>query len=167
MKTLLTLVFALMLNGAVAQSSNPNLNAQLEQMKTYFLAEDFDNFANYTYPKILELMGGKTNLVQASQQSMQQMKSEGFEVLDLQFKDASGFLEKAGEKQCTVTQQITMKTPQGTVQSEYSLIGISSDNGANWTFMDTSGKSKATMLQYFPNLHPDLEIKPKTQQFLD
>jgi len=167
MKTFITLMLTLSVSAIFAQTKNNNLDAELQTMKRYFLAEDYDNFANYTYPKILELMGGKSTMVQATKQSMTQIKSEGFSIIDLKFKDVSNFLEKDGELQCTLRQLITMKTPKGTIASEYTLIGISEDKGVHWTFMDTSGKSKETMLKYFPNLHPNLIIKPKTQRFIE
>lgn len=149
------------------QTDNNKLNQQLLEMKKYFLAEDFESFANYTYPKILEMMGGKANMVTATKQAMEQMKSQGFEVVGLRFKDGSKALKQGGELQYSLVQTLTMETPKGKVESEYTLIAISSDGGDHWTFMDTSNKPKATMLQYFPNLHPDVDIKPTTQKMVE
>ncbi|MDT0622942.1 hypothetical protein [Croceitalea vernalis] len=136
-------------------------------MKKFFLAQDYENFANYTYPKVIEMMGGKSNMVKATKQGMNKMKNDGFSFTDLNFKSPSGFLKKDGELQCSLTQIIVMNTPQGKIESEYTLIGISRDNGQNWTFIDTSGKSKETMLKYFPNLHNDIIIKPKKQKLIE
>lgn len=149
------------------QTKNENLNSQLAKMKTLFLAEDYENFADYTYPKIIEMMGGKSNMVDATTQGMNKMKNDGFIVTDLDFKDASDFLEKDGELQCSITQLLIMKTPHGMIESEYTLIGISNDNGQNWKFIDTSGKDKETMLKYFPNLHNEIVIKQKKQKLVD
>ncbi|MEX0314298.1 MAG: hypothetical protein AB3N18_08985, partial [Allomuricauda sp.] len=77
------------------------------------------------------------------------------------------FLKKGNELQCSLTQIIVMQTPRGKIESEYTLIGISKDNGQNWTFIDTSGKDKETMLKYFPNLHNDIVIKPKKQKLIE
>ncbi len=160
------LAFAFTLNG-FAQTENKNLNQQLQEMKGYFLAEDYQSFANYTYPKILEMMGGKANMVSATKQAMEQMKSQGFEVVGLRFKDGSKVLKHDGEMQYSLLQVMTMQTPQGKVEAEYTLIAISEDGGDNWTFMDTSNKPKATMLKYFPNLHPDIDIQPATQKMVE
>ena len=151
----------------VAQTSNKNLNSQLQKMKTYLLAGDYENFADYTYPKVVEMMGGKSNMVSATKQAFQQMNNDGFFFTDVTFKDSSDFLKKNGELQCALTQVIRMKTPEGKIESEYSLLAISSDSGSNRTFIDTSGKDKETMLKYFPNLHSDISIKPKKQKFVE
>ncbi|MFH6601990.1 hypothetical protein ACEZ3G_00765 [Maribacter algicola] len=147
-----------------SQTENKNLNEQLGEMKKYFLAGDYDNFAEYTYPKVIEMMGGRSNMVNATKQAMDKMKNDGFTFKDLSFKDPSSFLKKDGELQCTLTQQLTMNTPQGKIESEYTLIALSSDDGLNWTFIDTSGKDKQTMLKYFPNLHKEIIIKPRKQK---
>ena len=152
---------------SLAQTDNSKLNAQLDEMKKYFLAGDYENFADYTYPKIIEMMGGKSKMVSATRQAMDRMQNEGFTFVDLIFKNPTGYLKKDGELQCSLTQQLTMNTPKGKIQSEYTLLAISGDQGQNWTFIDTSGKEKATMLHYFPNLHQDIVVKPKKQQFLD
>ena len=150
-----------------SQTKNENLNTQLGKMKKFFLAGDYENYANYTYPKLVEMIGGKANIVNATRQSMESMKDDGFSITSLTFEGASDFLTKGNELQCSFTQVIVMKTPQGTVEAKYTLIGISNDNGQNWTFLDTSGKTKETMLKYFPNLHNNIVIKPKEQRFID
>ena len=76
----------------VAQTSNKNLNSQLQKMKTYLLAGDYENFADYTYPKVVEMMGGKSNMVSATKQAFQQMNNDGFFFTDVTFKDSSDFL---------------------------------------------------------------------------
>ena len=82
-----------------AQTENKNLNTQLGEMKKLFLAEAYENFAKYTYPAVLEMMGGKANMVKVTKQAMTQMKNDGFTVVDLNFRDSSDFLKKGNELQ--------------------------------------------------------------------
>ncbi|MDT0606016.1 hypothetical protein [Croceitalea rosinachiae] len=162
-------ILILIINSALGftQTENKNLNSQLEEMKKFFLARDYESFANFTYPEVIKMMGGKSNMVKATEQAMNKMKNDGFSFTDLNFKSPSKFLKKDNELQCSLTQVIVMKTPRGKIESEYTLIGLSSDNGQNWTFIDTSGKDKETMLKYFPNLHNEIVIKPKKQKLVD
>lgn len=166
-KSILVSLLCLATTMAISQTSNDNLNGNLKKMRQYFLAEDYNNFSNYTYPKVLQMMGGKEKMVKATSASMNQMKNEGFSFIDVSFKDPSSFLKKDGELQCSLTQVLLMDTPKGKIQAEYTLIAVSEDDGKNWTFIDASGKSKETMLNYFPNLSGDIIIKPKTQKFLE
>lgn len=163
------LILVLMFNSAIgfAQTENENLNTQLGEMKKFFLTADYENFANYTYPGIIEMMGGKSEMVKITEETINQMKSGGFSFTDLNFKEPSGFLKKADELQCALTQIIVMQTPSGKIETETTLIAISDDNGQNWTFIDTSGKGKESMLMYFPNLHDDIVIKPRKQKTIE
>jgi hypothetical protein len=150
-----------------SQTENQKLNTQLEEMKGYFLVEDYENFSKFTYPKIIEMMGGKEKFIEVTKQGMNKIKNDGFTLIDISYKNGSALLEKDGELQCSLTQIITLKTPRGKIESEYTLIAISVDKGINWTFMDTSGKTLETMLKYFPNLNENLIIKPKSQKWVD
>jgi len=166
-KLFYSLLLSFSLLTALAQTSNENLNSQLQEMRKFFLAEDYANFINYTYPRLAEMAGGKENLIKLTKQSMEQLKNDGFKVVEIGFKDASDFYTKDNELQCTLRQVLIMDTPKGMIESEYTMIAISEDDGLNWTFLDTSGKEKATMLKYFPNLHEDIDIRPKEQKYLD
>jgi hypothetical protein len=163
-KKLWIIVLTVMCSFAFGQIEDKNLNAQLHEMRGYFLSEDLDSYCNYVYPKVIEIMGGKANLIKATRGMLHNMKKDGFTITNLSFKNPSAFLKKGDELQCTVTQIIVMDTPEGKIESEYTLIGISTDNGKKWKFIDTSGKDKATMQNYFPNLHDELVIKPKKQR---
>ena len=147
----------------LAQTANANLNLQLKTMKDLLFAENYEEFTTYVYPKVYQMMGGKDKMIEATKFALRKMKNDGFNFLDIQFSEPSKFIKKGNETQFTITQNLLMQTPKGKILGSYTLIGISNDNGKNWKFIDTSGKSKAIMLKYFPNLSPDLIIKDKTQ----
>ena len=166
-KNICIIILIFICSFSFAQTENENLNSQLGEMKELFLAENYEDYANYAYPKIIEMMGGKSNMVKGTKQLIDKMKNEGFSFIDVNFKNPTGFLKKEEELQFSLTQVIEMKTPKGKIESEYTLIGISIDNGLNWTFIDTSGQDKETMLNYFPNLHSEIVIKPKKQKLIE
>ena len=149
------------------QTSNDKLNSQLTEMRKFFLDENYEAFSNYTYPKVIEMMGGRDRMIEATRNGINKMKDDGYQIIDISYKDPSQFLEQDQELQCSLTQEITMQLPQGKIIAEYTLIAISNDNGQNWKFLDTSGQSKETMIKYFPNLNPDIVIKDKTQKMVD
>lgn len=166
-KSISLILFLLCFSGAYAQSENTQLNKQLSEMREYFLAEDYDSFANFTYPKIIEMMGGKQNMVNLTKQAIDGLKAQNISFAALNYADASQIFEKGGELQCTVVQETILNTPNGKIQSLSALIGISKDGGQNWTFIETSGKDKKALSAVFPNLHEDLVIPPSSQKMLD
>jgi hypothetical protein len=167
MKHPVLLFIALISLNLNAQTDHESLNAQLESMSSAFLNEDYKAMADYTYPKILEMMGGKEAMIEATESTMSQMKSQGFTFLDIVFKEPSKLYEKNGDTQCVVTQVLVMETPQGKIQSESTLLAISEDEGENWVFIDSSGMPRASLESLYPNLHPDIEIKASKKSAVD
>jgi hypothetical protein len=150
-----------------AQTTNQNLNSQLQLMRKYFLEGNYKQFASFVHPEVSKMIGGKAAMIKTTENIISKMKDDGFSFVDLKFKNPSKFLKKGSETQFTITQEILMKTPKGKILAEYTLIGVSNDNEKNWKFIDTSGKSKETMRKYLPFLSKDLIIKPKTQKFIN
>ena len=150
-----------------AQTENENLNSQLGEMKKSLLEGDYENYTNYVYPKLIELVGGKENMRIATESGINSMKAGGLSIIDLRFKDANKFLKKGEELQCSLTQVTVMQTPDGKIEEEYALIAISDDKGDNWTFINTDGKDKETVLKAFPNLHSDIVIKQSKQKKIE
>jgi hypothetical protein len=141
-----------------AQTDNKDLDTQLETMKTAFMEKDYATFVDFTYPKVIEMMGGKEKMVETTSASIAKMESQNFIISSIAFKDPSELMEHNGDLQCAITQVLVMDTPNGKVQSERALIAISKDNGKNWVFLDSSGMPRASLENFYENLHPDLNL---------
>ena len=150
-----------------SQTKNTSLNQQLKEMNNVFFKGDYKTFLKYTYPKVIEMMGGNENFIKITTEKMKMLKNDGFNLIKITYKNPSNFFTKNNELQCSLIQEILIDTPKGRILAEYTIIAISSDGGNNWTFLDTSGKSKSEMLGYFPNLSSDLIIIDKTQKFIN
>jgi len=150
----------------LAQTENNNLNEQLSEMKTAFENKDYSVIADYSYPKIVDMMGGKEKMIEVTTNSMEKMESQGFVIEELSFKDASGFMEHSGDLQSTITQVMVMQTPEGKIESTSTMVAISEDDGENWVFLNASGMSKETVKSFYENMHPELEIKKSEKKNL-
>ncbi len=150
-----------------AQTDNENLNTQLENMRSAFMEKDFAIVADYTYPKVLEMMGGKENMIEVSAASIAKMESQNFIVKSISYEKPSEFLKHNGDLQCAITQIMVMSTPNGNVQNKTVLIAISKDEGENWVFLDTSGMPRASVEDFYENLHPELNLDRGGKKMLD
>jgi hypothetical protein len=149
-----------------AQTDNKNLNTQLETMKTAFLSKDYAIVADLTFPKVLDMMGGKDKMIEVTASTISSMEEQGFKFESIAFKAPSNFLKHNGDLQCTVIQVLVMDTPNGKVQSETTVLAISEDDGENWVFLDSSGMPKASLQSFYENLHPDIVIEPSQKKNL-
>ena len=136
------------------------IQEQGEKMAKSLIENDFNSFSNYTHPKIIEMIGGKEQLVKTLEKGMKEMRSEGIEFISITIGNPSQIYKIESELQCTVPQSIEMKVPDGRIVANSTLIAISNDNGKNWYFIDTEKKDIQTLKKIVPNLSEKLVIPP-------
>jgi len=154
-------------NGQTKSDKSSNytetIKSQAETMRQLMLKEDFSAFAKFTYPKVIEMMGGKEKMVEVMKRGSQQMESEGTKFLNVTIGEPSKIITTGSELQCTLPQTIEMKVANGKLITKSTLIAISTNNGKNWYFLDTSGKNIQTMHKILPNLSTELVISDKKE----
>ena len=150
-----------------AQTTNENLNSQLNEMKTSFLSGEYSGIVKYTFPKVVEMMGGNEAMLSTTQATMDKMKAAGYTFEDISFTSPSEFVEQNGFSQCTLNQVLIMTTPDGKIESTTTMLAVSGDKGKNWTFLDASGVPSDLIPTIFPDLHPDLIISPAERKNID
>ncbi len=162
--------FLLFLTACNAQTKNTDYSKaiveQAEMMGELLVKKDFDSFCKYTYPKIVEMMGGKQKMIEVLENGVKEMQKEGTAFLNVSFGVPSDVITTENELQCTIPQTIEMKVPDGRLVSQSTLVAISTDKGINWYFVDTSGKDIETMKKTLPNLSAELVIPKKTKPVL-
>lgn len=167
MKKIATLILIIIFNVSYSQTTNTNLNNQLQLLRKYSLEKKYKEVLGFTHPEVIKMFGGQEKMIQMTTAQLKKMENDGFSILDITYKEPSNFFKVGKETQVTIRQEILMKSPKGKILGGYTIIGISKDDGKNWKFIDTSGKSKEMMLKYFPNLSPEIVIKPKTKKIID
>lgn len=148
---------------AQVPAASQNIKAQATKMANALLAEDYKTFAKYTYPKILQAVGGADKMASMLSNGTVQMKSQGMSFSKIALEDPSKIVAVGKELQSTITQHLTIKASDGNLVTTSTLIAFSSDNGVNWTFVDASNKDPQTLKKMLPNLSPTIVI-PAPQQ---
>ena len=139
---------------------------QAGMMAEAFTAKDYKRFVNYNHPVIIQLAGGKEGMITLLKTSIAEMEKEGFLILSCAAGKASRIVQYKDELQCTIPQTLQLKVPGGSMLTVSTLIGISSDKGVNWTFIDTQGKPLEELKKTFPGFSNDLVIPAKTAPVL-
>ena len=158
--SMLMMVFSIASNAQVKDATQ-HIKQQAEKMGAAFLASDYKTFASFTYPEIVKAMGGPAKMVETLEKSINDMKGVGMSFTKISFDDPSKLIRQGSEWQSTIPQHLEIKLKQGRVVTTSTLIAFSRDNGANWTFIDTSNKDIATLRKVLPNLSPSITIPPQ------
>jgi len=147
-------------NQAAKAENYPNLMARSQELMDAVAQKNYAKIVDLTYPKVIEVGGGREKLLAATTDEVKSMEAEGVIIISSTTSPPSQILHDAGAIFAVVPVTTKVKATGGTFQTEGSLIGISSDGGANWTFVDATGKDQTELKMVLPNLDK-LNIPPE------
>jgi hypothetical protein len=128
----------------------PALQAQAQEVNDAFRRRDFAHFVDLTYPKVIESAGGRDKMIAALAKGIKEMETEGVSVISSTAEAPIQIVHVAQWIYAVVPTTLKVKAKDGVFKTESSMIGISSDRGVNWTFIDAGGKDHTQLKNYLP-----------------
>jgi len=158
---LITLLLAVFFVGrAQTETAYKNLKLQVVKMTDAFISKDYKTFVSYNYRPMVQATGGPSKTAANISKAVDDLKTKGMEFSKITTDEPSKIIKNGSEYQATVTQHSALKLVQGRLEITSTLIAISADNGANWTFVDTANKDLTKLRRAMPNLSPSIVIPP-------
>lgn len=125
----------------------PNLKTQAEVIGEATLQGDFAKVVEFTHPRLIETFGNKEKLLASIKSEFEQIKKEGFAFESYKIENASEIKTVEKDLFAILPMILTIKIPDGRkARQESALIGISSDNGANWKFINSVNQETFKLL---------------------
>ena len=147
-----------------SQSGNyPNLVAQAQEVNDAFRRRDFARMLDMTYSKVVEAAGGRERMLESFTKEMKEMEAEGVTVLSSTAGAPTQIIHISGSVYAVLPTTLKVKARDGIFQTEGSMIGISSDGGKNWTFIDAGGKDQKELRRILPDAVDKLNLPPEKQ----
>lgn len=143
--------------------SYPSLEIQAKELIDALLRKDLDRFIDLTHPKVVELGGGREKMRATMKQQLEQTEAEGVAVLASSIGTPTQVIHDSGSIYVVMPNTLKVKAQAGTFQTESTLIGVSGDNGVNWTFVDASGKDDGELKKILPGVADKLNVPPAKQ----
>ncbi len=138
-------------------SSYPRLEAQAKEISDAFVRKDFQRFTGLTYPKLVRIAGGKEKFMKALAEEMKQEEAQGLHVLSSTPTDVIEFLKVSGSLYAVMPTTARMNMRGDLFESYGCMIGISSDKGEHWTFIDPGSRGLKDLL---PSVADKLTLCP-------
>ncbi|MBX2827509.1 MAG: hypothetical protein KTR22_05070 [Flavobacteriaceae bacterium] len=164
----LTTFFLLL--ATIGVSQNPyeaQITNDSRAMGKAFISQEYKSLAEYTYPLVVEMVGGKDGMIAILGDTMGKMKEQGLEFSKIEFGKPSQVHPAGDELHCLLLQTLHLKTPNGTVISNSYLLGISQNQGKKWYFLDVADLTNETVYEMFPEYNSELVIPAKQEpQFI-
>jgi hypothetical protein len=183
-KTFLVALFALLVfqfgcgrsntpaTGSSSSSSEkhyPSLKTQADQFNQASLTADDDKLVELTYPKLIELVGGREEFLANADTIRSEMESQQLRVLSATAEDPKDIIEVNNQIYAIVPVRMRMKAPEGVMVGRSFMIGVSEDRGENWKFVSAgSGQLDAEQLKLlFPAAAEKLHIPEDEESTLE
>jgi hypothetical protein len=135
---------------------NERLKSQAEEISKTLVNGDYDRLADLTHPKVLEMTGGREKMISVSKEFMDASKKQGIEIVSTTVGEPNESVPVGNELFATVPFSIVLKTPKGNLKQQSMVVGISSDNGANWKFVNGINQEKFN--EMFPEAAGKIKI---------
>ncbi len=132
--------------------------AQAQEVNDAFRRRDFSRMIDLTYPKVIEAAGGRDKMVAALTKGIKEMEDEGVVVLSSTAGNPTQIVHVAGAVYAVLPTTLKVKAQDGIFQTESSLIGISANKGASWTFIDAGGKDPSQLKSLLPDAADKLTL---------
>jgi hypothetical protein len=146
---------------AATVENYPALVTQAQEVNDAFRRRDFARMIDLTYPKAIEVAGGREKMIELLAKGMKEMEAEGVVVLSSSAAAPTQIVRASGSIYAVVPTTLKAKAQEGVFQTESAMIGISSDNGATWTFIDAGGKDQKELRSILPDIVDKLNLPPE------
>jgi DnaJ domain len=124
---------------------------------------NYARVVDLTYPKIVEMAGGREKAIDAVRRESEDMRARGDTIPIIEVSEPKEIIT-AGNRQFAIVPMTTrVKIPEGTVHLKGFLIAISSNSGNSWTFIDGTYLTKERLAQLLPDFPVQLPLPPSEQ----
>src|SRR5262245_8815089 len=138
------------------------LHLQAKAAAKATLSGDFEKLADLTFPKVVEAVGGKAKFVEAGNAFKQALTSKGWEIKEYKLSAPTETVGTEDHDFGLVKATLYMSLPQGKLIQKTYLLGISTDKGKTWKFVDGAGIADPKAKKLLPPLPKSLQL-PKLE----
>jgi hypothetical protein len=136
------------------------VRARVEEINNALLKEDFAKVADLTHPKVIQLIGGREKMISVMESETKEMRSQGFALRSVKVDDPSDPVAAGSDLFVVVPFLLEMKALGGKLVLKSFVIGVSSDRGKSWAFVNGDLDIKKVK-QVLPTLPDQLKLPEK------
>ena len=125
--------------------------------------------ADYTYPALIEMMGGRAAFMEASATALSELKNAGLTLESSTFGAISKTYVDGRRRICFLPQQLVFALRGQRLKSIGFLIAVHDPQAAApWTFLDSNGlrNNPALLWEFFPGLPKNVQLPPVRRERL-
>lgn len=140
--------------------------AQARTCSEAIFKEDFEKLLDMTHPRLVALAGGREPMLKRLRAEIDGMKSEGVTFDSSTITPPSALQRTKDGLFCLVPLTLRLKVKDRKIRTTSALVGMSTDGGKSWIFLDTTPGEKK-LRQLFPEIPKEIEIPKPVKPVLD
>ena len=143
---------------ATLAQDTTQLKKQANRFANATFNSDHKLVIDLTYPKLVELSGGRDSLQKLIVERIEALKKQGVIKFEGSVGSPGPFIKAGSQIHCLLPETLVLKMFNGHYVTRSYLLAISNDKGKSWTFLDV-GKMPGTVLRkLLPNYNDELVI---------
>ena len=157
---------ALLLATATSVGADPARDAAVRDgnsMYEAFRDGDLERFASYTYPGLINVLGGRARMLELLRKGQADMAAEGYRFTSGRVTTPAEVVTAGNELHALLPLTQILTAPGGELHVRGHLLGISADGGTTWTFIDTGRLTPENVRQVVPSFNPRLRLPGQAQ----
>jgi len=148
---------------ALAGEQADTAKKQAQQSADAQIKKDYATVVSFTHPVVIKAAGGKEALIKALEAAMKQVAEQGVSIEKTIIRGAEEPKKVGTALVSLVTQEVTVRMPDGKMVQESILLGYSYDGGKKWVFADTADMDEALYHRLFPELKGVIKLPAKKE----
>jgi hypothetical protein len=157
----------LIAQNATADPQMERIRQAAQENSTALTKGNYDRLVDLTFPKVVELIGGRKKMIELLRSGTEDMKAHGSELLGAEVAEPKEVITSGKRRFAIVPVTVRVKVPEGTLRSQGFLLAISMDEGKTWTFIDGAGLTKENLAQLIPDVPSQLALPAKEEPILE
>jgi hypothetical protein len=159
---------AIVLGCSLLAAEEPSTSATVKKLAETIgeatVKGDYAKVIDYTYEGLVKELGGKTEAIEATETLMKQLTDKGITFKSFKVGDPGEFFARGGNTFVIVPTTAEMGIPNGKIIAKSYLLGISSDGGKTWKFVEGFSLDKKDFRdRILPKLPDKLKLPEKQQ----
>lgn len=124
---------------------------------------NFEGVAGCMPDEVVKIMGGRDVATRVSKSAVEGLARQGTHIEKANIDAPSQVVTSASHTFAVVPQEVVLKTKEGEVRQRAFLLGVSSDGGHSWHFVDGSGLDRNKATKLYPDFPASLTL-PDVEQ---
>lgn len=173
-----SVVVNLLLLGAVCFAQQPDaatknkaeaaaIKAEAENSSRAFIEGDMGKMLDLTYPKLIELGGGREKVLAALESELKEMRELGMKIISHTVGEPEPSV-RVGAKLVAIVPTALKTESDGSVFEQKSFwLAVSTDEGKSWRFLDGSSLDTATLKLLLPEAVDKIKLPRVGQPLME